>query len=406
MKSTSAVVTILFALVVATLADHYVEQFAGYKVVRAQITTQHQADKINNAGMDIWTDRSFAHLGRNDIRVNDTDLALLEGLGVTYEVMIDDLAATIEQDRLLSTGAKENWFDAYHTYPDIVTFASGLAKSYPKVATWTPSVGKSIEGRDIGLLTLSGGKNATAPKILLNGGQHAREWISPATVLYIGNKLATGYGSDAEITRFLDSFTIVIVPMMNPDGYTFTWASNRLWRKNRRVNSGGSYGVDLNRNWAFHWCESGASKEPSSDTYCGSGPASEPETKTLQDISVSHGPFKGAIDFHSYSQLIMRPYGWSNTPPPGNTKLTAVGDGMKAAMKKATGVEYTNQAIWQLYLSAGSSADFWIATANIPLSYGFEARDTGKYGFLLPPNQIAPSGEENLAAVMYLASQI
>jgi len=220
------------------------------------------------------------------------------------------------------------------------------------------------------------------------------------------NKLVTGYATNPALASIVDNVDFTFVPVANPDGYSYSWTTNRLWRKNRRLNTGGSYGVDLNRNWDDHWCVAGGSTAPSNDAYCGTGPFSEPESKLLQQISLTFGPFDGAFDFHSYGQLIMRPYGWSNTFPPNNVQLNSVGNGMRSAILANSGKAYTNQAIHQLYLASGSSCDYWVNAAKIPLSYGFEVRDTGTYGFQLPANQIIATGEENWAAVSYLISTL
>lgn len=168
-------------------------------------------------------------------------------------------------------------------------------------------------------MTITG--TATGPKknIFVSGGQHAREWIAPATTLYIITQLITLYQSDPTVKALLDSTQFYFVPLVNVDGYAFTWtgSNNRLWRKNRRLNTGGSYGVDLNRNWDDHWGTVGTSHTPSSDTYCGTAAFSEPESKAVSSYSLSVGPIVGAIDYHSYSQLILRPYGWTTDLPPG-----------------------------------------------------------------------------------------
>jgi len=366
---------------------------------------------INELNLDVWSHGSILNLGENDLMVDSTQKQLLAALGInTEQVLINDVQDLITKERTQILAAKKlsplAWFDTYHNYQEIIDFSTSLATNYSKLATFIPGAGKSIEGRDISILRITGGIGPKKGHLLFVGGQHAREWIGPATVLYIANKLVTEYGVNTVITQLVDAYDFTIVPTANPDGYTFTWTTTRLWRKNRRVNSNNSYGVDLNRNWGDHWCEEGASRDPNSDTYCGSGPFSEPETQTLRAITQQYSPFSAAIDFHSYGQLILRPYGWTNTPPTNNAQLTTVGNGLRDAIRVHSGTSYTSQAIWQLYLSAGSSCDWWLNEAHIPLSYGIELRDTGSYGFVLPAIQIIPTGEETFAAVVYLASQI
>jgi hypothetical protein len=394
----------------ATRSENYISQFNGYKVIRANITSQKEIKMIVKRNMDVWSGDSWAVIGLNDIMVSPQDMSeFVHPHKIDYDVIVDDVASSLQREldeNNAARSASADWFESFHNYDEIVTFSSELARTYPHLLSYEAAIGKSLEGRNIPLLAITGGRNTTKSKLMLLGGQHAREWIGPATVLYIANKLVTGYGIEPKITALVDNFDFVIIPTLNPDGYVWTWTNYRLWRKNRRPNTGGSFGVDLNRNWANHWCENGASRTPSSDTYCGTGPFSEPETKTIETATTKYAPFGGAIDFHSYGQLIMRPYGWSTTPPDNNAHLAQVGDGMVSVMREATGVAYTNQAIWELYLSSGSSCDWFHDESKIPLSFGFEARDTGRYGFELPPDQIVPSGEENFAAVAYLASEI
>jgi len=225
-------------------------------------------------------------------------------------------------------------------------------------------------------------------------------------VLYLLDQLLNGYGVNANITAIVDSTSFVIVPLVNPDGYVFTWTSTRLWRKNRKHNADGTYGVDLNRNWDDHWCVAGASKTPSSDTYCGTSAFSEPESKLTAAYITANAPFDAAIDFHSYSQLILRPYGWAVTVPSNEAQLKQVGDGMAAAIKAVHQKVYTSEHIYDLYLAAGSIEDWQLTTAKIPLAYTIELRDTGVYGFQLPANQIKPTGEEVWAALLTVINYI
>jgi len=224
--------------------------------------------------------------------------------------------------------------------------------------------------------------------------------------MYILNQLVTLYGVDPSVTALLDATQIFIVPTANPDGYVFTWTTTRLWRKNRRLNTGGSYGVDLNRNYNDHWGQEGASHVPTSDTYCGTGPFSEPESRAISGFVRDNGPFSGAVDYHSYSQLIMWPYGWTTTPAPTDPLLRSIGSAWRAAILAVNGVPYTPQPANQLYFTSGGARDFYYSEFNIPLSFTIELRDTGTYGFVLPPVQIVPTGQENWAGFKYFLQAI
>lgn len=189
--------------------------------------------------------------------------------------------------------------------------------------------------------------------------------------------------------------------------YTWGNANQRLWRKNRRLNAGGSYGVDLNRNWDEHWGGEGSSGTPTSDTYRGTAPFSEPESKAVSSYCLANGPFAGAIDYHSYSQLVIRPWGWTTTPIPNDAEVKAVGDTMSARILSVNNVAYTSEAGWELYKTSGGANDWYYGDqAKIPYSFTIELRDTGTYGFQLPANQIKPTGAENWAAFLYFAQTV
>jgi len=250
------------------------------------------------------------------------------------------------------------------------------------------------------------GNPAATKKVYIQGGIHAREWISSATVAYITNELLTTYETNSTAKTLLSELQIVVIPNVNPDGYTYTWVTNRLWRKNRRANAGGSFGVDLNRNWDDHWGGDGSSSNPSSDTYHGTAPFSEPETLAVSNFINRSGPFAVAIDYHSYGQLINRPWGWTRTAPPNEAEAKLVGDGIRDSIAEAHKIVYTSQPAWALYTTSGSASDWFYGQGKIPLSYTIELRDTGAYGFELPPAQIIPTGQENYNGFVYFATHV
>ena len=211
----------------------------------------------------------------------------------------------------------------------------------------------------------------------------------------------------------LKKVEIYITPMMNPDGYEFSRRSSRtrLWRKNRRLNSDGSYGVDLNRNWDEHWGIYGTTKTKTrSEVYCGTAPFSEPETKAISDFVLSIPNRKAGIDFHvrldyllilqSFGQTVLRNWGWTSTPSVNEPILKELGDGVKDAIYKQSGVSYTSEIGAGLYLASGCTDDWMTAKAKM-VGYTIELRDTGDNEFVLPPDQIIPTGEEIWQAMKY-----
>src|SRR5690606_7279803 len=162
------------------------------------------------------------------------------------------------------------------------------------------------------------------PALFLHGLIHAREWITGSASMYIADRLVRDYGTDPAMTSMLDAYEVIIVPITNPDGYVYTWTNDRLWRKNRRPNANGSFGVDNNRNWGFGWGGPGASTQPGSETYRGTGPFSEPETQVLRDFITDNPRIVMTLDIHSFSQLILSPWGFTDTLPADASLFDAI----------------------------------------------------------------------------------
>ncbi|EJW79307.1 hypothetical protein WUBG_09783, partial [Wuchereria bancrofti] len=179
-----------------------------------------------------------------------------------------------------------------------------------------------------------GGNNQSKRVFWIDGGIHAREWAAPHTALYFIHQLTSKYGYDKQITKYVDELTWVIIPCLNPDGYEFTRSSTnpnvRLWRKNRSPfvcekdqwgRNRCCRGVDLNRNFDFHFKESGSSDDPCAEIYQGKAPFSEPETRAVRDAIMSNR-YRGRIDafitLHTYSQLWIHPYGHRKDTYPGD----------------------------------------------------------------------------------------
>jgi len=397
---------LLVGLVAAELVH-----FHNHKVLRFNIENEEQKKIIRDLNLDVWSYDSELVFGLNDIMVNPDQLQELASRGIYHaSVMIEDVEQHLSTERetlhALLAEPQADWYTAYHPLADIIAHYANLTTTYAHlVESWSTNIGTSIQGRNLAGLVITSRNNNPKKNIYIQGGQHAREWIGHATVAYITEQLLTQYDSDPEVAKILDNTRIVIVPVVNVDGYVFTWESNRLWRKNRRANTGGTFGVDLNRNWDDHWGGDGSSGVPSSDTYRGTAPFSEPESKAAAAFYNAHVPYVGAIDYHSYSQLILRPYGWTTALPPNEAIAKSVGDGIRDTIRSVTNVQYTSEASWELYYTSGTAQDWFYSAGKAPLAYTIELRDTGSYGFELPPAQIIPTGQENYAAFKYFVNR-
>ncbi|MEV8506164.1 M14 family zinc carboxypeptidase [Actinoplanes sp. NPDC051475] len=212
---------------------------------------------------------------------------------------------------------------------------AATAASHPRLAKLV-TIGKSLKGVPIQAVKVTRDarvvRDGRRPAVVYIGGQHAREWITPEMTRRLLHHVLDGYGTDATITRTLDTTELWFVPVANPDGYDFTFTEgHRLWRKNLRDNNGDGEiavgdGVDLNRNFAEKWGydNEGSSADPASETYRGTGPNSEPETKALDALFRRVG-FEFLVNYHSAAELLLYGVGWQvSTPSPDDQIAVAM----------------------------------------------------------------------------------
>ncbi|RPA70960.1 hypothetical protein BJ508DRAFT_420067 [Ascobolus immersus RN42] len=325
-----------------------------------------------------------------------------------------------------SSGDTENvFFSDYQPLSTITKYLKLLQSLHPTI-TDIITIGRAHSGRRILALRV-GNKlrqrqaSGRHPRktIVINGGSHAREWISTSTVLYLAHTFTTGYVKDKEIRELVDEFDWVFIPSLNTDGYVYTWESDRLWRKNRmETGIGFCQGVDLDRAFGVEWRGGG---NPCADNYQGEAPFSAPEARGLADWAVKlnksgKGKIVGFLDFHSYSQQVLYPYSHSCKKRPLNREnLEELAHLLAKSIRSASAETYTiGSACDASGFSAsspeddhdnglsGSAIDWFHAKANVPYSYQIKLRDTGSYGFLLPREMIVPTGREMVGVVRTL----
>jgi len=375
-------------------------------------------DLVHAFGLDVWTQRPD---GEIDVRVTKEQLEKSVFLNTYFK---QNCAVHIEDvEEFIAASEKEwevrdkpaAWFDEYHTYEDIYDWYEELANTFDDLTTWNPSIGSSYQGRAQPALHITASNDPNRLRIYFQCQIHAREWISGAVCQYVVNHLLTNYGISPNVTFLLDTVEYVVVPFVNPDGYAYTWNGDRLWRKNRQPNSGSTCaGTDLNRNYNSHWGQGGSSTNPCSETYMGPTVSSAPEVRNTANYFKSQTTgIIGAIDFHSYGQLILRPWGYTSANSPDETFLKSVGDGMRAVILSNGGAVYTSQKSIQLYVTTGTASDWFYDTDATNSNKGYRAagftielRDTGSYGFVLPPQFIIPNGQEIVHAVEYFSNRI
>ena len=306
----------------------------------------------------------------------------------------------------------------YHNYSELTAEIKQLvAANGPgsaKNIMSASSIGTSYEGREIQLIKISDnvGTDEAEPEVLLAANQHAREHLTVEMALYLMNELTSQYGVDPTITNLVDTREIWIIPSVNPDGAEFdvsTPPTYRLWRKNRQPNAGSAnVGTDLNRNWGFNFgCCGGSSGATSSETYRGPSAFSAPETARVRDFingRVQGGvqQIKTAIDFHTYSELVLWPFGYTTADTaPGMTQderdtFATLG----TRMANLNG--YTPEQASDLYITDGSIGDWQWGVHKI-WAYTFEMFPrTTSPGFYPPDENIPAQTSRNRSAVLLL----
>jgi len=404
----------LFIILGALIAVNAEETFHGHQVFRVQVDTKEQADALLaiRESYDFWTEIG---IGRNvDIMASPEQLpALTKSLdmaNIKHDVMIHDVQKLIEltkmkpvsEEQRVEQGHSMDWTE-YHPIEDIHSYLTYLETTYDFVTLET--IGQSYEGSDMIIAKVCKGGCGNKPAMWIDGGIHAREWITHAAVTWVLKELVENDADHADLLENLDWY---ILPCVNPDGYLYTQTNNRLWRKTRSPNDGGCVGTDANRNWGYHWGTGGSSSDGCSDTYMGSEAFSEIETKNVRDWLTNN---KDAIKFynnvHSYSQLVLLPWGYGYDEPDNVDDLYALAEVSNDALYATHQKTYEIGCIpCLLYVASGGSLDWTLGELGIPYSYAMELRDTGLFGFLLPPNQIIPTGEEVWAFHMTAAREL
>ncbi len=212
--------------------------------------------------------------------------------------------------------APDKAMGGYHTYDEMVAELTALEAANPGLAH-LEVIGYTYENRPMYAFKISDNVeiDEDEPEVQFNGMVHAREPMGLEICMTTLNYLLDNQ-TDPDIADLINTTEIWFVPCMNPDGYVYNETTNPygggMWRKNRRDNGDGSYGIDLNRNWGFKWAAYPNSvSDPSSLLYHGTGPFSEPETEVMRQFIDAH-EFVAIVNYHSYGNIFLTPFGVAN----------------------------------------------------------------------------------------------
>ncbi|XP_036336860.1 carboxypeptidase B-like [Rhagoletis pomonella] len=401
--------------------------YEGYKVYEVKTHTPAQRDNLLAVAREAGDKYDFLSLSRNfnqsaRILVSGAYEASLKALlqehHLTFELRNSNFERTLQaevlQNRMLRqskpyAGTGRLSTERYYSHEEINAYLDDLAARYPSRA-FVKIVGKSYEGRLLKSITITNGDGRNGKNVIfIDGAFHAREWISPATVVYLIGELVEDFGEHVEL---LTDYDWVILPVVNADGYEYTqWASEfRLWRKTRQpveVDGTVCYGTDPNRNFDFHWMELGASSNPCSNIYAGPRAFSEPETVIVRDIMHTLRD-RGILylTVHSYGKALFYPWGWGPELPDTWEDLHEVALAGADAIRAYSGTEYVVGSSTALYGEAAGASDDYAFNDGFTLSYTMELPDGGSSGFDPPASDIDRLVKETWVGIRAVAKKV
>ncbi|WP_017605131.1 M14 family metallopeptidase [Nocardiopsis alkaliphila] len=385
------------ALLLGTLATGSATAEPGYGLYEIDgVTTPEERSEIAATGVAI------DHVGEDSVLITGSteDLDELDSLGYA--------ARAFEPARTLASPDP-----GYTTYPELLEIIDQVVTDHPGIAA-REVFGRSHEGRDLVAVKIS--DNVTVdedrPEVLFVHSQHAREHLTVEMAVYLLHLLTDGYGEEPRITELVDGREIWILPNVNPDGSEYDMAGDtwRNWRKNRQPNEGSSaIGTDMNRNWAYNWgCCGGSSGNPSGTTYRGDAPESATEVKAVADfvrgrVVDGEQQITAAIDFHTYSELILWPFGHTYDETTGAMTQEEYDTHRALGEYMAEANGYTPQQSSDLYITDGSINDWlWADQGIVNFTYEMYPRSASGGGFYPPSSVIERETSRNEEAVLRL----
>lgn len=308
------------------------------------------------------------------------------------------------------------FFKDYRPLETISAWLDVLESSFPEIIK-IETIGETHEKRPYKVVHVSGqhggGSHNDRKTIVITGGVHAREWISISTVCYQLYSMLHLYVQDPNV--ILNQLDFLFIPVLNPDGYEYTWNHDRLWRKNRQDTSvDHCKGVDIDHSYDYHWTHS--SDWPCGEEYSGEAPFEAKEAKIWHDY-LNHTNYNhqvyGYIDLHSYAQEVLFPYAYScEQEPRDEENLMELAYGIAKNIRLVGGKFYNVLPACQDKdldlipdLGAGTALDFMYHEKAF-WAYQIKLRDSGNHGFLLPSKYIEPVGNEIFAGIKYFCDFI
>jgi hypothetical protein len=361
----------------------------------AVLSAQYRTVRVDGMRADSLVRRGFDVVGYDAggslVVVSPRDRARIEALGLR----------TTDLSRRASLASAATPTVVYRPFDDpargIRTWVDSLVRSNTRVHVDT--IGRSFEGRPIFALKVGPlGDSPQRPNVIFVATYHAREWAATEMAQRLVRFLAAPPGTDARRDSLVQARDIWVIPVANPDGYQFTFTTERLWRKTRSPQAGGNVGVDMNRNHSVAWGldNQGSSSDAGSEIYRGPSPASEVETRSIEAFLAAHPPV-AAVSYHTYAGLIIYPPGsvYGALPADWPVYKAIAGTNLKSAITDrlpgSIRTEYAPGPGWNLYTTNGEFTEFaanrfGALTFTTEISSGFGP--LGYYGFEFPDDEV------------------
>jgi carboxypeptidase T len=390
-----------------------------YSQVAVSVNSPAEIQRLAAFGLPL-EDAATRITGRLELLVSETDLFRIRDAGFAVITLIPDVrrhyAARLQADRAVATLAEVPAVPHFHlgsmggllTLDEVRAELDSMQRAYPLLITKRDSIGRSIEGRAIWSVRLTGpgGASPNTPQVLYTGLHHAREPQGMMSLIYFLWYMLERYGTDAEVTQLLDTRDLTFVPVVNPDGYAYNEFTDPqgggVWRKNRRRNPDGSIGVDLNRNYGFRWGfdNVGSTGNGRDEVYRGASAFSEPETQAIRDLC-NRQKFSAGFNYHSFGNLLIHPFGYNNTDPPDSVIYRRLGDILTAHNYYTYGTGDATVG----YVTNGDADDWMYGDVETKARIFSMTPEVGNDvdWFWPVPSRILPLAEENLRANLDLA---
>jgi len=393
-----------------------------FKKIKIFINSNSDLQKVYSLYIDLEHSSSDKE-GELILFVDENEFQSISNSGLNYEVLVDDwfayyksLPVPSEAEKELIKMESEKYYSVtgfdfgsmggYYTLAEIEADLDEMFQLYPNLITQKFSIGTSIEGRTIWAVKISDNPNINEnePAVGFDALVHAREPQSMATQMYFMWYLLENYGTDPEATYLVNNREIYCVPCFNPDGYEYNRQNNPngggMWRKNRRNNGNGCYGIDLNRNFSYKWGydDIGSSPDPCDETYRGASAFSEPEAEAIRDLANLKN-YGTHFNMHSYGGYILYPWGYIDS----ETLDSLTYREFAQLLTSYSGYAYGSGSQLLGYPSNGAIRDWMYGeqfTKNKTFGYTIEIGNSSD-GFWPQQSRIFPLAQQNLLTMIY-----